>query len=54
MIFYLEVLDHNKTGKVCERKETLPQNLLTITSTDLQKDTAPENVVVVIVVRDQL
>jgi hypothetical protein len=35
--FYLEVLDHNKTGTACEKKETLPQNLLTITSSDLQK-----------------
>ena len=32
-----EVVESNKTEKACERKETLPQNLLTITSSDLQK-----------------
>ena len=33
--FYLEVLEHNKTGTARERKETLLQNLLTITHPDL-------------------
>ena len=35
--FYLEVLDHNKTGTAHEKKVTLPQNLLTTTQPDLRK-----------------
>ena len=35
--FYLEVVEPNKTGMACERKETLPQTLLAITYPDFRK-----------------
>ena len=35
--FYLEVLDHNKTGTAREKKEALSQNLLSILPVDIQK-----------------
>ena len=34
--FYLEVLDHNKTGTAREKKEALSQNLLSILPVDIQ------------------